>query len=212
MLAENWPKKQWIVQLAGMYGEQGDSDKQLALYEAAYEAGWLTGGQEIVNLAQMLLQADVPYKAAVLLQTGLDKGTIDSTETNWRLLSQAWQLADEDQKAIPALKKASTLAKNGELDFRLAQSYTNLAQWEECVDSVNAGLKRGGLEHTDQAYLLLGNCLTELKNYDDAREAFQTAARDTKDDRAKKSAEQWLQYIENEQDRERQLREARRPG
>lgn len=210
ILADNWPKKQWIVALAGMYGEQGDSNKQLALYEVANEAGWLSSSQELTNLAQMLLQANIPYKAAILLQNGLDKGKIDSSETNWRLLSQSWQLADEDAKALPALKKASSLAKDGELDYMLAQSYTNLARWDECVDSVRTGIERGGLKHTDQAHLLLGNCLAELKKYDQARQAFETAARDTKDDRAKKTAEQWLKYIDNEQERQKGLRASRR--
>lgn len=209
ILSENWPKKDYLVQLAGMYGQEGQETRQLALYEAAYEADWLTRGQEVVNLSQMLLQADIPYKAAVLLERGLEDGSIESTEANWRLLSQAWQLAQEDEKAIPALTRAASLASDGELDVRLAQSYANLAMWEECIDAARNGIERGGLDRVDQANMLLGNCLAEIKRYDEARTAFQSAARD---ERSRAGAEQWLQYIQNEQDREQQIQQAMRRG
>lgn len=204
-LVENWPKKDYLVQLAGMYGQEGQEQRQLALYEAAYEANWLTRGQEVVNLAQMLLQAEAPYKAAVLLEEGLEDGSIESSESNWRLLSQAWQLAQEDERALPALTRAAQLASDGELDVRLAQSYANLAQWENCIDASREGLERGGLSRTDQANLLLGNCLAELKRYNEARTAFQAAARD---ERSRQAAQQWIQYVDNEQDRERQIEQA----
>ncbi|HEX7080296.1 MAG TPA: tetratricopeptide repeat protein [Gammaproteobacteria bacterium] len=205
VLVERWPKKEYLVQLAAMYGRTGEETLQLALYEAAYEAGWLTSEQEIVNLARMLLQADIPYKAALLLQQGLDDGAIESTESNWQLLSEAWRLARQDEKALPALTRATQLAQDGELHFMLAQSYANLARWEECAEAARDGLERGGLERPDQANLLLGNCLTELEQYDAARSAFEAAARD---ERSRERAEQWLDYIENEQDRERQLEQA----
>ncbi|MBN1239058.1 MAG: tetratricopeptide repeat protein [Gammaproteobacteria bacterium] len=209
ILVENWPKKDYLVQLAGMYGQEGQEMRQLALYEAAYEADWLTRGQEVVNLAQMLLQAEIPYKAAVLLERGLEDGSIESSEQNWRLLSQAWQLAQEDEKAIPALTRAAELAEDGELNVRLAQSHANLANWEDCIEASRTGLQRGGLSRPDQANLLLGNCLAELKRYEEARAAFQAAARD---ERSRSGAEQWLQYIQSEQEREEQIRQAMNRG
>jgi tetratricopeptide (TPR) repeat protein len=207
ILTTRWPKKDYVVQLAGIYGQEGQEDTMLALYEAAYEANWLSRGQEVVNLAQMLLQADVPYKAATLLQKGLDDGSIEGTEANWRLLSQAWQLAQEDEKALPALTRAADLSRDGELNVRLAQSYVNLARWGDCADAARDAIRRGGLDRPDQANLLLGNCLAELKDYEGARAAFTAASRD---DRSRSAARQWLDYIENEQDRERQLAAARR--
>src|SRR5690554_3295548 len=79
ILANNWPKKDYLIQLAGIYGQEGQEDRMLALFEAAYEANWLTRGQELVTLAQLYLQAEVPYKAAALLQKGLEDGTIEGS-------------------------------------------------------------------------------------------------------------------------------------
>jgi tetratricopeptide (TPR) repeat protein len=155
----------------------------------------------------MLMQADIPYKAAKIMQEGLDEGTIESTESNWRLLSQAWQLAQEDEEALPALTRASSLASDGDLDMRLAMSYANLARWEECIEASRDALRRGGINRTDQANLTLGNCLTELKQYGEARSAFQAALRD---DRSRATAQQWLQYIQAEETREAQIAQALR--
>ena len=91
----------------------------------------------------------------------------------------------------------------------LAQSYAALGRWEECADAARDGLRRGGLDRADQTNMLLGNCLAEQKDYDAAMTAFQAAARDASDNRARESARQWMEYIRNEQDRERQLAEAR---
>jgi tetratricopeptide (TPR) repeat protein len=206
-LVEGWPKKDYLVQLAGIYGQEGQEDNQLALYEAAYSNGWLDRSSELVNLSQMLMQADIPYKAAKIMQEGLDEGTIESTESNWRLLSQAWQLAQEDEEALPALTRASSLASDGDLDMRLAMSYANLARWEECIEASRDALRRGGINRTDQANLTLGNCLTELKQYGEARSAFQAALRD---DRSRATAQQWLQYIQAEETREAQIAQALR--
>jgi len=208
-MVNNWPKKDYVIQLASIYGQEGQEDRMTALYEAAYEAGWLERSQEYVNLAQMLLQAEAPYKAAVILEKGLNDGTIEANQANWRLLSQAWQLAREDEKALPALTEAASRAEDGELDMMLAQSYANLARWDECVEAARSGIRRGGLDRPDTANLLLGNCLAEMKEYNAARTAFEAALRD---DRSRAQAQQWIQYIEDEQFRERQLAQAQGRG
>ena len=209
ILAETWPRKDYVVQLAGILGQEGEENSALALYEAAYEVGWLDRSAEFVTLAQMLLNADIPFKAATVLQEGLDEGTIDSTEANWRLLAQSWQLAQEDEQALPALMRASGLSDDGNLDHRLAQSYANLARWDECVESAREALQRGDLNREDQANLLLGNCLVELKEYSEARNAFEAAARD---ERSRTGARQWLDYVRNEENREAEIERALRRG
>lgn len=205
ILVENWPKKEYLVTLAALYGQEGDETRQLALFEAAHEMGWLTRGSEMVQLASMFMQSGIPYKAATIMDAGLREGTIDSTEANWRLASQAWTLAQEYEKALPALNRAASMSRDGNLDLTLAQSYQNLARWEECAGAARTALRKGDLRRPDQANLMLGVCLFELKEYGEARQAFQAAARD---ERTRRSAQQWLDYVQSEQSRERQLAEA----
>jgi tetratricopeptide (TPR) repeat protein len=205
ILVENWPKKEYVVTLGALYGQRGDENRQLALFESAYEAGWLDRGTELVNLASMLMQANIPYKAARIMEAGLNNETIESTEANWRLLSQALQLAQEHEKALPALTRAAGMANDGNLHLQLATSYQSLARWDECVTAAREALRVGGLRRDDTAQLVLGGCLSELKRYDEALQAFQVAARD---ERSRQSAQQFINYVRSEQERERQLEQA----
>ncbi len=205
ILVENWTKRDYLMQLAGVYGQEGQDQNTLALYEAAYEVGWLESSSDFTNLAQMLLSADIPYKAASILEEKLEDGSVESTEANWRLLAQAWQLSQDDAKAIPALSRASALADDGNLDMLLAQSYANVAQWEDCIETARTALRRGGLNREDQTNIILGSCLTEDGQHSEARTAFQTAARD---ERSRRAANQWLDYVNSEMAREQANREA----
>ena len=208
-MIEMWPKREYFIQLSAMYGQEGDEGRQLGLFETAYEAGWLLRSSEIVNLSQLLLQADIPYKAAKILEKGLEDGIVESTESNWRVLAQAWQLAQEDEEAIPALSRAAGLADDGVLDIRLAQSHQNLAQWQNCVDAARSGMRKGDLRRPDQANMILGACLFELGEFDAARNAFGDAE---KDSRSRTGARSWMRYVDAEEDRERQLEQALRRG
>jgi len=201
-LVVNWPKKEYWTMLSGMYGELDKEAKQLAAYESAYDQGLLENGKELVALSQLLLQAEAPYKSARVLEKGFEAGLIEKTEGNYRLLSQAWQLAAEYEKAIPPLKQAASISDVGELDARLANSYLNLSRYDECVDAARAGLKKGGLKREGVAYELLGMCLFEKEKYEDAKKAFRKAANDKS---IEKRARNWIKFIETEQSRIAQL-------
>ncbi len=203
-LVENWPKEEYVTHLAAMYGRRGEPDLQLALVEAAYEAGWLDRGSELVSYASMLLGADIPYKAATVLQDGLDTGLIEPSLENWRMLGQAWRLAQEDRRSLPALEAAAELADDGRVYLQLASSHQNLAEPEQCVDAAREGLRRG-VERAAEAHLVLGACLADLRRYEEARRAFETAAQD---EDSRRLARDYLDYLDGEQDLQRQLDEA----
>jgi tetratricopeptide (TPR) repeat protein len=204
-MVENWTKRDWVLALAGQMSSLGREEETLALFEAAYEAGWLTRGTELVQLANLYLNARTPYKAAAILDRGLSDGTIESTQSNWRTLAQAWQLSAEHERAVPALERASDLSDDGEIDRLLAQSLARLARWEDCADAARSSLDRGGLDREDYVYLQLGQCLVNMKQFSEARTAFQGAARD---DRSERDALRWIQFVDTEIQRDRANREA----
>jgi len=203
ILLQNWPKKRYWKSLAGAYTELGEDQKLIYAYDAAYTQGMLEKGTEFVTMAQLFLQAEVPYKAAKLLQEKMDEGIVEKTEKNYRLLSQAWMLAQEDSKAIPALKSAANLASDGEVDARLANSYLNIGEYGECVTSARTAIRKGGLKSPDNIQISLGMCLYNLRRYDDAKTAFRDAA---KAPRSQRTSGQWIQVIEAEIERNRQIR------
>jgi hypothetical protein len=201
-LVVGWPKKEYWTQLSGIYFELKDEPRQLAAYEAAYDQKLLTSGAELLQLAQLFMQADVPYKGARVLEKSFAAEEIERNERNLRLFSQAWQLAQEDRKAIPPLKEAAALSGDGELYARLAQSYLNLSEYKSCIEASNQGIKKGGLKNTGNAYLILGMCQFERDSLSSAKASFRKAL---KYEKVAKNATSWISYVESEQSRKRQL-------
>jgi len=167
-----WPKKEYWTQLSAVYGQLQFDDKQISSYRTAYEEGFLVRSNELVQMAQLYLSMEVPYKAAVILQKGVDAGQVDLEVKNWRLLSQAWFLAQNDQMAIAALREAAKLSDDGELDIRLARSLANIADFEGCVNSATTAIGKGDLKRDDESYITLGMCQFEVASYEDSKESF----------------------------------------
>lgn len=206
-LIRGWPKKAYWLQLGAIYSELGDEKNFLAAYESAYLQGMLQSDSEITTYAQLLLQQEVPYKAAVVLEQGMKEKKIPSTAKSNRLLSQAWSLAQEDQKAIAPLKEAARLSGDGELDARLAINYLNLDRYGECVTAGRNGIRKGGLKKTNDVRMTIGQCLYNQDKLSAAGKEFRVVVKNG-NARDKKIAQQWVRVIDSEAERMRQLEAA----
>jgi tetratricopeptide (TPR) repeat protein len=200
-----YPKDTYILTLAGIYSELGDTKKQLALTEVLYEKGMLNTASHITNLANLYLLHGLPYKAASVLDKEMKANIVDANERNLRLLSQAWYQAREDEKAIPPLERAAQLTGDGELYIRLAQAHLNLENWSEASSAVEKAQKAGGLKRNDTANIMLGMALFNQKRLEQARRAFERAASDS---RSKRAASQWIAYVDSELKRRELMNQA----
>ena len=201
-LIETYPKKQYWMQLASLYGEMDRLDKQLNVLELAYLQGYLEQESEVLSLVSLLLNNEIYLRAGRILDKELASGTVTSTFEHWRLLAQAWTMSQEHERAIPALTRAAELAPDGRMDVILSQTLMNLDRWEEAVAAARTALRKGGLNRPDQVQVMLGQALFELGRFDEARDAFIAAQADQ---RSRQLAAQWLAYIDNEQERRAQL-------
>lgn len=197
VLVTRFQAKEYWVHLSAVYGEIGDTPRQLAAYELAHAQGYLQSSSEIVMLCQLLLQAEVPYRAGVLLQEGLDDGSVTSSAGNWRLLSQAWMLAQEYDAAIVSLGKAAELSDDGELYARLAQTHANLNQWEQSVSAAGTALDKG-VKSPQDLHLMRGMGYFELGRYTEAKAAFGEAQ---KSEQSRDTATRWLAHVQSEEAR-----------
>ena len=202
-LLVNWPKKRYWFSLAGAFTELGEDNNLINSYAAAHTQNMLEKESEFVTMAQLFMQREVPYSAAKLLEKEMASGIVSKTAKNYRLLSQAWMLAMEDEKAIPALQEAARLSEDGELDVRLGNAYLNTGKYTECAASVRAGIRKGQLKSPDNAQISLGMCLYNLRQYKQAIESFQVAARTT---RSRRTANQWINVIRADIERNEQIR------
>ncbi len=205
ILLENWPKKRYWFSLAGAFTELGEDRNLINAYNAAHTQGMLESEAEFVTMAQLYMQAEVPYKAASLLESEMSAGRVNPTAKNYRLLSQALMLAQEDKRAIPALTEAAKQTEDGELDIRLGNSYVNVGEYSECVKAVRNGIRKGGLKSVENAQISLGMCLYNLRQYSDAKTAFREAG---KARNLRRVANQWISVIDADVERNRQIRDA----
>ncbi len=203
-LITHWPKKQYWVQLSHMYGEQRKDGEQLAAMETAYVQDMLDKGQEQVTMAYLYLNAEVPYKAAKVMDKGLKADAISDNSKNWEILGNAYRQAQEVDKAIPAMEEAASRSDTGELYARLGNIYLDGDQNRKAITAINKGLQRGGVKRPDTARLVLGMAYFNEKEYDKARQAFQAAGRD---ERSEQYARQWIKYMDSELERQRKLAE-----
>ena len=191
-LVNRWPKRAYWLQLVAVYGETNQPRKALVAMEMAERQGYLTTSQERVRLAQLYLFNENPYRAGVVLEEGMAKGSIEKTRETYELLANAWTLAREYERALGPLAQAAERAGDGKLWVRLGQLHLDAERWGKAREVLRKGIARGGLDHPGEAQLLLGIALYQDGELGAARTAFESAARDPN---AAGQARQWLQTL-----------------
>jgi len=202
ILAKQWPKKDYFIQLSGMYGELKNDKAQLAAMETAYLSGWITGERELINMAYIYLGSDAPYKAARVIEKGIQAKQIESNAKNLELLGIALRQSRENKRAIPHLERAATLAGDGEQWARLANLQLDEDNNAKAVEAARKALSMGGGRRPDNTRIVLGMALYNLGKYNEAKTAFAEASRDQ---RSAKIAQQWLRFLDTEIEREAQI-------
>ena len=197
-MVELYPKERYLINLAALHGQLGETDKQLALIESLLDDQRLQREHHLLSLANLFLAHKLPYKAAALLETEMDAERIESSQQNLELQSQAWYLAGEEQKAIPPLAAAAAIAEDGELYLRVARLYMDIYDWKNAEIAAKAAAEKGGLRDPGGAWLLQGMALARANELERARKAFKRAL-EYEDN--KKWAKQWLRFVDNEERR-----------
>ena len=187
-----WPKETYLKQLTAVHGQLEKPQKALIAMELAHKENYLDESKELVRLAQLYLYNEVPYKAAVLMQTRMDDGTIEKEEKNYKLLADAWTLSREYERALAPLAAAAKLSDDGELWVRLGRLHIDSERWKEAGVAIRKGLNKGGLKSKGEAWLLLGITQFQRKQFESARKSFSNAAKDPK---TRKSGRQWVTAI-----------------
>lgn len=192
---ETFPsKRDYWMQLTGLYLDQKREKEALATLQIAHKAGFLTKSSEYIQVAQWLLYYEAPYFSGKFLEQALKDGKAEPTKDNYELLSNAWLSAREYAKAIKPLTIAAEKADDGELYVRLGQTYFQDKDWSQSITALNKGLTKGKLKDTGQAWLLLGIASMNSDNKQQATKAFTNA---TKYKQTKETATKWLEYIKD---------------
>lgn len=194
-LVQHYPKKTYLLTMGGVYNELNDPARMAAMYQAMYDQGLLTAESEIVTLASLQMQQENPYKAAEVMQKGMDDLIVKKNLQNYQILSQALYLAKEYEKSLIPLTQAARLSKDGKLANQLGQSYIALNRWREADEALGQAISKGKLPSPGQAWISRGLVRYELKQFDNAKKAFAQAA---KYEKTSAAAKKWIQYVDSE--------------
>ena len=167
----------------------------LAVMELMKQSGRITSESELIQLAQLYLYQEIPYKAARLLEDAMKAGQIRNNANNQTLLATAWALARERDQAIRSYRLAAQASTRADVDFTLAQLYIEDERWTEAAQTLETALEKPGLKTPGTAWLLLGIARYELEATAPAREAFTHAAGYAD---SGKTARQWLEHLDQQ--------------
>ena len=213
ILVQDFPKRDYWVRLAGVHGQVGNEKEQVYAMQGAYTAGFLERERDLLSFAGLLMQDQVPYRAAEVLEKAFEEELIEREAKNLQALGQAWQLAQETDKAIPAYEEAGRKSDDGRIYERLAQLYLDDDQFDNCVSASERALDKGGLRSVQQAHIVKGMCQfnenqTHIPNLNTARRSFvecRREAREAEDTSNQRVCQQWITYIDRETQRLEQL-------
>ena len=127
-LVKHYPKWTYWKQLGGMYGEREREMDRLVSTELIYLNGQLSKESEVMSMAYMYLGAEVPYRAAKIIDKGMQDGYVERSSKNLEVLGTAWYQARDLDSAVSALEAASEKADTGNLQARLAGIYLDLGR------------------------------------------------------------------------------------
>lgn len=184
-------KEDYWKQLSSILFEIQKDKESLAVLALADRQGFLDTEGELRNLANIYLLLDIPYKAAQILERGLEQKILKADEKTLSLTGDAWTMAREYDKAEVVLKRAATISESGEIYYRLGQIFVEDERWKDALEALSKAQSKGIKKMGDAAYLegiaafQSGNrkraidSLRKAQNYDESRSA----------------AGQWLNHI-----------------
>ena len=201
IIIQHWPdKKMYWTQLSQIYFKLKQDEKALSVIALAYRKNLLDKQGDITYLSNLYANSDVPYKAAKVLQKGINDGIVESTEKYWTAVADSWYAAEELENALAAYEKAGEAAADGDIDLRRGYILVDLERWPDAKEALNDALQKGGINErkTGEAYLLRGMAEFNLGNFDSASSDWGKASRYP---RTKDAAQQWMNHLREERRR-----------
>jgi len=206
-LVKHYPKWTYWKQLGGMYGTQERETDQLVATEMVYLNDQLTTESQVMSMAYMYLGAEVPYRAAMIIDRGMSDKIIEKTAKNLEVLGQAWWAAKDLPSALKAFESASKKSDSGELQSRIASIYLDLGNDKKAYRAAQKAAKKGSIKNPSSNYSTMGSALVNLHCYKDAISAFKKSVKAAKTKKRKRFPRQWIKFADAEGNRLQRLRD-----
>lgn len=174
-----YPNAEYWENLLDIYRRKNGNDDRIVLgyYRLMDDVGALKDKGDIVEMAQLAMDAGMPGEAEAVVQRGFDKGVLkseDKTEQGRydRLLSGAKRQAAADRAQLDQLAQEAEKASQGQALVGLGQAYFSYGRYDEAIAALDKGIKKGGVLDADEAQILLGIAYMKKGQKEQARQAF----------------------------------------
>jgi tetratricopeptide (TPR) repeat protein len=201
IMISNWPQKKiYWTQLSQIYFRLKKDDRSLAIQALAYRNGLLDKQADLLYLSSLYSNAEVPYKAAEVLENGVEAGIVEPNKHHWTMIAESWYAAEELERSLRAYEQAGDAANDGIIDLRRGYILVDLERWPAALESLDQALQKGGLDErkTAEAYLLRGMAQFNLGNFESASSDWGKAGRY---DKTREAARQWMNHLQEERRR-----------
>ncbi len=200
LLKENigiWPDnlRNYIV-LSSLYMQIENDESAEAALSIPWFRGMLVAEADILNLARLNLFLQNPARAGMVLEEAMGRGHVEEDLDNLRVLLNAWTMAREMDRAVDTIDKLAQLSEDGEYYHRKAMLLNESGDWEGVVESCRLALEKGNLDRPGDVWVLQGVALAELRRFDEAIQAFESAkANNGNDASVRRNANAWIGYV-----------------
>lgn len=173
-----YPKPERWANILDIYArKEGGDTVNLGYYRLMAEAGVLKRAGDYMEMAQLAKDAGVPGEAQQILEKGVADGVLKSDDKAEqgrydRLLAEVKKEAAADRASLPQLSKEAEKAPKGQVDVGLGQAYLSYGQYEQAIEAIQRGIKKGSVNDTDEAQVSLGMAYLKKGDAQQAREAF----------------------------------------
>ena len=160
-LLNYYPKKSlWADIISRLQKKPGFSDRlALDVYRLQLATGNLASTNDYMEMAQLALQAGFAAEGKKVIDEGFSNGALGKgaeAARHKRLRDLANKRIAEAEKTAAAELADANAAKDGSALVRLGYSQVTSGQAAKGVESIEAGIKKGGLKRPEDARLYLG--------------------------------------------------------
>ena len=184
--------KEYWIQLSSLYSIEDKSLDTISALDVAHVLKMKLNKDELLQLVSLLQYMNIPYKAAEILQSAIERKLIQPTAKELKNLGNLYYEAKEFDKAIKFYLQAAKKSNDSKLYFTVAKIYSNLHNNKEVIKSIKLSLQGKKSAHIGEKKLLLARAYYELGMIKKAKTTFTQALKYPK---SKKVALAWLEYL-----------------
>ena len=185
-LVRYYPKPDYWERLIDRAGRNERSDRvMLGVFRLQNDVGALKRPDQYMEYAQLAADQAMPGEALKVVESGFEKKVLGADpkdkERHDRLLALMKQKAQADKSQLPQYEKeaAASTAATGQLDAGLGLAYFSYDMYDQAIQALDKGIKKGGLKNPDEYRIALGIAQLRKGQREQARTTFKTIPDDS---------------------------------